>query len=206
MDVVGALREAGKLGGYFALGSGAGRPVSDLHDPDSDALDRLIDEVTAAIGAPEPRIGASILFQGFAARLWSLTLGPLSIAGVVPDLAPDRLWWRSANGSLTLGLEPVEATADGVFRTVVDQHLLPLVDATQQRVRLPTALLWGNAASALVGTVRVLNTARGWDSARDLLERGPLRGTLAGPDLQRRSCCLFYRVPHGGLCGDCALR
>ena len=32
-------------------------------------------------------------------------------------------------------------------------------------------------------------------------------GTL-GPDgegFRRRSCCLYYRVPGGGLCGDCVL-
>ncbi|MFI5958027.1 (2Fe-2S)-binding protein [Cryptosporangium sp. NPDC051539] len=208
MDAGAALREAGKLGPYFALGTGGGRPVSDLYDPGQDALAHLIDEVTRRIDAPEPRIGASILFQGYAARLWSLALGPASIAGIVPDLSPDRLWWRSADGSLTLGLDPIESTPDGVFRTVVDRHLFPLADALRKRVRLPTALLRGNVTSALVGTARVLNTAAGWEATRDLLRRPPLAdtGTLTGDDFSRRSCCLYYRVPNGGLCGDCALR
>ncbi|MGB3523980.1 MAG: (2Fe-2S)-binding protein, partial [Mycobacterium sp.] len=27
----------------------------------------------------------------------------------------------------------------------------------------------------------------------------------SGTDYRRASCCLFYRTPGGGLCGDCAL-
>jgi ferric iron reductase protein FhuF len=26
------------------------------------------------------------------------------------------------------------------------------------------------------------------------------------PDFLRNSCCLYYRLPDGGLCGDCVLR
>jgi|GEM_PF-1837329 hypothetical protein len=43
-----------------------------------------------------------------------------------------------------------------------------------------------------------------------LLGTGRLRGTgqLTGTGLafRRRSCCLYYRLPGGGLCGDCCLR
>ncbi|WP_057136207.1 (2Fe-2S)-binding protein [Mycobacterium tuberculosis] len=43
----------------------------------------------------------------------------------------------------------------------------------------------------------------------DLLNTANLAGSgvLTGPDLtfRRRSCCLFYRVPAGGKCGDCPL-
>ncbi|MES4829184.1 (2Fe-2S)-binding protein, partial [Streptomyces anthocyanicus] len=28
-------------------------------------------------------------------------------------------------------------------------------------------------------------------------------GTLTGTSFRRRSCCLYYRVPGGGVCGDC---
>ena len=47
---------------------------------------------------------------------------------------------------------------------------------------------------------------------RELLRMGVLHGTgeLAEPDpgqpfFVRRSCCLYYRLPTGGKCGDCAL-
>jgi ferric iron reductase protein FhuF len=86
-------------------------------------------------------------------------------------------------------------------------------------------LLWGNAASALAGTLRVLYAwclgegARPGAAARAvalvgelmadplLRDAGGLRaGGPGAPAYTRRSCCLYYRVPGGGLCGDCALR
>jgi ferric iron reductase protein FhuF len=47
-----------------------------------------------------------------------------------------------------------------------------------------------------------------------VLERSSLRGTVGytGVDrsgssvFRRTTCCLYYRLPDGGLCGDCALR
>jgi ferric iron reductase protein FhuF len=62
-------------------------------------------------------------------------------------------------------------------------------------------VLAGNAASALVGTARVLGW--GWPLAERALARGWLAGALAGS--RRTTCCLYYRVPGGGLCGDCVL-
>jgi ferric iron reductase protein FhuF len=42
-----------------------------------------------------------------------------------------------------------------------------------------------------------------------LLNTGELAGTgtitSAGLDFRRNSCCLYYRLPGGGKCGDCAL-
>jgi ferric iron reductase protein FhuF len=41
-----------------------------------------------------------------------------------------------------------------------------------------------------------------------LLRSGPLAGTGRRRDdgtFVRRSCCLFYRVPGAGTCGDCVL-
>ncbi|MFI1618174.1 (2Fe-2S)-binding protein [Streptomyces lydicus] len=39
---------------------------------------------------------------------------------------------------------------------------------------------------------------------RHLRDTGTLDPTL--PAFARRSCCLYYRVPGGGLCADCVLR
>ena len=82
-------------------------------------------------------------------------------------------------------------------------------------------MLWGNAASAVAGGKRVLaerapaaGRAGGARWPRRLLDAGPLAGTggLLPPQppdrdwsFRRRSCCLYYRVPGGGLCGDCVL-
>ena len=82
-------------------------------------------------------------------------------------------------------------------------------------VKVARGLLHGNAAAAMASALRVLACARPGlgRPARALAERllgtGLLRGTgeLTGPglDFVRRSCCLFYRVPGGGLCSDCPL-
>ena len=77
-------------------------------------------------------------------------------------------------------------------------------------------LLWGNAASALAGALGVLVRAQPWLRepatalaaallARRLADTGELGVTGEGLGFRRRSCCLYYRLPGGGLCGDCAL-
>ncbi|MBC7271137.1 MAG: (2Fe-2S)-binding protein, partial [Streptomyces sp.] len=75
---------------------------------------------------------------------------------------------------------------------------------------------WGNAASALTGAARQLDrwaraegrpdvAARSGALTRRLLADPRLTGTgtLTGTAFRRRSCCLYYRLPGGGLCGDC---
>jgi ferric iron reductase protein FhuF len=103
---------------------------------------------------------------------------------------------------------------------VLDGQLAPLVAAVRAQVAISERLLWGNAASALAGAKRVLGTARPDAAVRAAEVAGRLLGSgrLAGagellpaspPDVgwtfRRRSCCLYYRVPGGGLCGDCVL-
>jgi ferric iron reductase protein FhuF len=95
-----------------------------------------------------------------------------------------------------------------------------LVEVFARRFRLPEHLLWGNVASALGGAAGMIADAapelaeRAAEVVAGLLERAPLAGTarLERPDparqrwfLVRRNCCLYYRIPGGGTCGDCVL-
>ena len=83
------------------------------------------------------------------------------------------------------------------------------------RDKLAPGLLAGNIASALVGASRALLSARPdlrepiVDITISLLDTGRLAGsgTIISGELgfRRRSCCLFYRIPNGGKCGDCPL-
>ena len=106
---------------------------------------------------------------------------------------------------------PADAVA--VRRVVIDRHLRPLVAAVREVTPVAEGLLWGNAASALAGALTVLARDRpatsgpGRRLVEELLEMPPLRGagTFGPRGFRRRSCCLYYRVPGGGLCGDCAL-
>ncbi|MFB9892638.1 (2Fe-2S)-binding protein [Planobispora takensis] len=211
-------------------GSGAAdggwRPLADLLTGPAVLEDMIID-VAARLGTGEIRVAASICFQGLAARLWSPAVGAVVAHGLLVGLDPESVHWRAdAGGPLPLRLSrpagrwfPDPAAAAGpLYRTVVTGLLEPLAGTVRRIVRIAPGLLWGNAASALVGAAGVMALQRPGTAAaaaalaRDLLGRGPLRGTgepsepAAGRLLfVRRSCCLYYRLPGGGMCGDCAL-
>jgi hypothetical protein len=181
------------------------------------------------------RAAASIMFLGLAARLVSPSLGAAVAGGVVPDLAIADLWWRPApGGPLPLAAGRPGGAAVGALASAGEiadaarrlskgcvQGLAgPAAEAFGSVFRLSRRVLWGNVASALAGAAGMLAAAfpaRADAAGRltgELLGLGALRGTgdLVQPDpsrparfLVRRSCCLFYRVPGGGLCGDCVL-
>ncbi|MFG2953875.1 (2Fe-2S)-binding protein [Streptomyces sp. NPDC048291] len=138
--------------------------------------------------------------------------------------APDDLWLtevRPLPAGTGTGPDPAapadpEELADAVVRAVVHAHLEPLGAALRDRYRLAAGLLRGNAGSALAGAARELDRwARTNDCAdsvartrtlADALFAHPLlksTGTRTGLAFRRRSCCLYYRVPGGGVCGDC---
>ncbi|MFE4621079.1 (2Fe-2S)-binding protein [Streptomyces sp. NPDC056747] len=220
MDLV----ESGSVGGFFALRTtppetgGAHRPLSLLYAGDDGPLTARVDRVAARLRAPERRVGASVAHLGLAARLWSTALGPAALYGRFPDLAPDELYW---DGALTspddlwwAGSVTRPATVEALREAVQEAHLVPLHAALRRDGRISPRLLWGNAGSALAGALRELTR---WARARDrpevaeraaalvsgLLDQPDLAGTVRGPRLRRASCCLYYRCPGGGLCGDC---
>ncbi|MEU3611700.1 (2Fe-2S)-binding protein [Streptomyces sp. NPDC006872] len=189
-------------------------------DAHADPLTFRVRKVNRALRAPEDRIGASVAQQGLAARLWSVTLGCAVLYGSIPDLSPRLLRWDPDAGApddlwLTQ-VRPRPADAATVAATVLDGHLEPLSAALRVRHPVAPGLLRGNAASALASTARLLDQ---WAHARgrpdvaaharaltaELLAHPLLAdtGALTGTAFRRRSCCLYYRVPDGGVCGDC---
>ncbi|HZE32091.1 MAG TPA: (2Fe-2S)-binding protein [Actinoallomurus sp.] len=213
-----ALADVARVGPFFAMDTDpdvAGHP---LWRPFTELCGRALPDQIAAVrirlGTDEPRVAASLLFQGIAGRLWSPVLAVAASHGVVPDLDPAHLYWRAMSPGPVLlaapGVGGLPADASAVHRVVVERHLLPLVEAVLAVAPVAEGLLWGNAASALTGALTVLARARAGAGARlvrELLDLPPLQdtGTLGPAGFRRRSCCLYYRVPGGGLCGDCAL-
>ncbi|OQD57411.1 ferric iron reductase [Streptomyces phaeoluteigriseus] len=208
---------------YAAAPTGAdGDPPADLPaDPPADPLAFRIGKVARALRAPEPRIAASVAQQGLAARLWSVALGCAVLYVRPPELAPGLLRW-DPDGSAPddLWLTEVHASrpadAETLAATVLHGHLEPLAAALRARHRLAPGLLRGNAASALAGAARQLDAwarahgrpdaaARTRALTAELLAHPLLAGTgtLTGTAFRRRSCCLYHRVPGGGVCGDC---
>jgi len=233
-DPVALLRRVNAVGGYFAVSVGAAppyaRPLAGLYD---DAASRAggpladaVGAVGARMGTAEARVAASTLQLGIAARLWSVALGAAVLGGVVPDLDRGGTYWSlPASGPMELWLPRPRVSgasvdvADALYDVVAERHLAPLGRAVRAVTPVASGLLWGNAASALVGAARFLHAGlRRTDpsAARDalafavaLLERGELRGTgvwlPAPPAFRRTSCCLYYRAGSAGLCGDCVL-
>lgn len=214
MDISTELAEIASYGGFFALkvgGDAAGwHPVAQSY---ADGCADLIDATVRRYRTTDLRIGASLVHLGHATRLWSPVLACAIGHGVLPNL--DDLQ-RADDGPQLRLPRPVGVPADSpeaLYRVVVSEHMHPL--AAGLRVKLAPGLLAGNIASALVGAARALLTARPdlrraiVETTQSLLDTGVLAGSgvITGPRLgfRRRSCCLFYRLPGGGLCGDCVL-
>ncbi len=216
MNISAELSEISSYGGFFALtvgGDAAGwHPVAQSY---ADGFADLIDATVKRYRTTELRIGASLVHLGHAARLWSPVLACVLGHGVVPDLGDLH---RADDGAQLRLPEPVgepvgSPSADLLYRVVVQNHMEPL--ATGLRVNLAPGLLYGNIASALVGTSRVLLSLQPdlrqpiVRITNSLLGTGRLAGTgvITSPDLgfRRHSCCLLYRTPTGSKCGDCAL-
>ncbi|MDH6142235.1 hypothetical protein P3T35_004257 [Kitasatospora sp. GP30] len=222
-DSAAVLRGVRALGPYFAVETGpvppdGYRPLGALFATGPGApLAVRIGEVAGKLRTAEPRVAASITHLGLAARFWSVTLGMLAVGGLVPEFDAERVHWRQpADGPLDLWLpgsaaQPAgPAPAEDVHRAAIAGALAPLATAVQAVASVADGLLAGNAASALVGTVRQMRRQlpapdhrRVAAVAGELLAREPLLGTLRGDSLRRTSCCLYYRIPGGGLCGDC---
>jgi ferric iron reductase protein FhuF len=228
-EVLAAVRRAAAVNPLFALGTGptphgeeGWRLASDLADVDVAA--QLVGDVGQAFGGPAARISASMAVLGYSARLVAPTVATLLRDGLLLDAAATRVCWRYAPGhGFQLRLPEPSGSRDAPLprrwcQAVIDDHLAPLIRSVRAVVPVAKGLLWGNVASSLAGALRSLALAGAvplpacHDAGLTLLDHGPLRGsgtlTVQSGQLSfvRRSCCLYYRLPGGGLCGDCSLR
>ncbi|OIK29268.1 (2Fe-2S)-binding protein [Streptomyces malaysiense] len=232
MDLDPELAALRPPGPFFALrtvpcGDPAGLPaLARAYAPDGpgDPLTARVDIVARRLRTPEPRVAASLAQQGLAARLWSVALGCAVLYGRLPDLRPSLLRWdveASAPDDLWLtevrrGPGDAAGTAAALADTVLLGHLEPLGKTLRDHYGVAAGLLWGNAGSALAGAARELERwsraqGRTGTAARTRALTGELfghpllrdTGTRTGTAFRRRSCCLYYRVPGGGVCGDC---
>jgi ferric iron reductase protein FhuF len=227
-EAVAAIERAGT--GNLLLGIGTGpaeahEPAGPLCAGSHAGAARLVDDVGTWLGTGERRVAASMVVLGYSARLVGPTLAVLLRDGILLDAGPAYVHYsyRPAHGfRLTLPRPSGRYGAPGVLldawcREVVDEHLGGLIGAVRAAVPVARGLLWGNVASGLAATLRVLAEQgsvpadRCHDAGLVLLAYGPLRGSgrLALDQgrltFVRRSCCLFYRIEGAGTCGDCPL-
>lgn len=207
------------ISAYFALDAelpAGWQPVRALLD-EPDVLDVVIGRVGARLGTDDRRIAASILFQGWAARLTSIYAGSIVLGAPVPDLGADRLrFHQPASGPVRLALAthvPLEPAA--AWRRIADAHLEPLVDAIRARIRIGRRQLWGNVASALAGSLGTLDRTghaplsdtidQPWANPGELTGLGSWTARDGGLGYVRTTCCEIERIPGRGRCGDCSL-
>jgi ferric iron reductase protein FhuF len=233
-EVVAATRRAGEVSLMLGIGIGndadgrAGLPAAGVA-PDagtgSSAAAALVGAVGGWLRTPERRVAASMVVLGYAARLLGPSVAVLLRDGILLDLHPSRVRYSfvPGRGFRLILAEPVgwRGSADALrrrwCRDVVDDHLQSLVTAVRAVVPVAAGLLWGNVASGLAGAVRTVALdgtvprSSCYSTGLLLLGHGPLRGTGVlsddgdGLSFRRRSCCLYYRLEGGGMCGDCAL-
>jgi hypothetical protein len=208
------------------------RSFADLLDPDvlaenvAGVQTVLAERTRLPVAELDLRACASTHFLGLASRLLAPALGTAAIAGVVPVLTVGSLGWqRVSGGPIPMALfEASEAggtqLAPAIFDAVIDPVLRPLAEAFEQTFQLSPQVLWGNVGSALAGAAGMLNRTTATTThdpveiAVALGRIGPLRdmGSWDQPDpndarrfFVRNNCCLFYKIPGGGTCGDCVL-
>lgn len=195
-------------------------PISRLYRVDGDHVRNLLTAARAAVGGGEGRVAASLVFQGVVSRLVSPMLACVMLHGCLPRVPVSRMYFRPGDGELvTLAAEetdgytgPVLELMDELVSTVCDDHVAPLTQALLAQVSISSKLLRGNTAAALVSGMRLLSQHSGHDW-RELADHALRHPRLEGagwlqrkePGFVRYSCCLYYRVPNGGLCGDCSL-
>ena len=206
-----------ELGPFFALqrpsDDGQWHALRELYD--GPALDERVsyvgDFLSSMAGTEvETRVAASTMSLGLFARLVAPLLGACALGMPLPALDMDRTYWQPApGGPWPLALTGTAVTPD--LPATLDQVVLPLGDVVAQRFSLSEQIVRGNIASGVFGAVRMIGTAR-----PDLAEAaaalgcslldGPLTGTGSfDTEFVRSSCCLYYRIPGGGYCGDCVL-
>jgi hypothetical protein len=223
VDVRALLADVAGLGPFFTVDAGPAvpgeRPLTDLHTDPQPLRDRIA-HVGGALGCDE-RVAASLAFQGLAAQLVSAPYAAAVLHGAVPALTPATVWWRRADDGGWRLRSAATALADpAALVGLLDGLLVPLVAAVRAQVTVAERLLWGNAASTVAAAKRLLVLQRpaaadqAAEVARAVLGSGHLAGAgeLEAPrhpdrnwSFRRRSCCLYYRVPGGGLCEDCVL-
>lgn len=225
------LDDLAALGPFFAVGSHPPgqapvlpwRPVSELTTPSQALRDRigavratLVAQRGLAADGIEPRVAASAVHLGLAARLTAPALGA-AVLRLPVDLRPGRLWWQDRSGgpvpvSVPLPAVPGERPVGGPrgepaaladdWGLLLDELLAPMTAAIARLAPVSDRVLRGNVASAVNTAAAQVARQRpdlaqdAWQVARVLFAEPWLRGEPAppGPEFRRSSCCLFYRL------------
>lgn len=144
---------------------------------------------------------------------------PLVTIGLHPDvtvavLPSDPL---ALSGRAGVRVVPTEAALlEELRRSLLDEHLTPLLDAIHSRVRLGRRTLMGSVASGVAYAVlrsadvlpgssaETIGVLLGALGVEDLIELVP--GRAGKLDVQRKTCCLAFTLPKPKVCMGCCIQ
>jgi hypothetical protein len=177
------------------------------------------------IGDDDTMIAASYAFQSVVSRLAAPTLTGALVVGWAPSFAVDDVRWRLGSDGPTFGLDVIGLDGFGLRPTTPERALEDLLtfvgawaDVMRREVRIARRLLHGNAAAALLATLRrvaALDDVAEPGRCRSLAEH--VIGALGKPAVaclvdvdgwttfQRRTCCLLRFAGARGVCEECSL-
>lgn len=196
-------------------------------------LESVIRSTGQRLGTDDPVVAASLFVQNYSYRVLTQAVSCALVRGVVPDSRatsmavtlskgrPTAVAYTDPGALLVSGASETPSTAfrdpqavgaffDLVVSLGIDEHLLPLVSSTRERVRIGERLLWGNIADSMAVAFTTMEGCLGsW--VRDI---GEAFFTVGPPQLQglgsflavehagrlgwyweRSSCCLYDRLP-----------
>ncbi|GHD29807.1 (2Fe-2S)-binding protein [Nocardiopsis kunsanensis] len=194
-----AVTDIALLGGFFAVttdpeapdtaGEGPWRSLPEVWGPGilgariANTRRVFADRVDITPEQVEPRVAASVLYQGLAARLVSPVMATAVVHGLVPD--PAALRWRTvttgplplllAEDRAVLAPRPHDhgpgAAAETLEKLILQGLLEPAATAFRDEVKLSPKVLRGNTASSVAGAARRIEELRP--------EHGPAAHALA---------------------------
>ena len=128
----------------------------------------------------------------------------------VPDMTPDNVLLRPHGEApfLEVGLRtPAYVRPGDLRRTLLDEHLSPVLERLREHVRLGRRTLLGSLASgAALAVVRAGKSASSAQEVLSILGVDDLVEITPDLGVQRRTCCLAFTLPQPKICQGCCLR
>lgn len=223
-EVAHALRGVAELGPYFTLTTTSLVRSWSVASLPQYVIQERADYVAGQVNTDETRVGVSTWHLGACARIWSAVLGTWVSHGIIID--PRSLLVTSDVDALAIAYDPqhppvgrhADPTGDNQHADaahavrLATQTFDGLCSAIAAATNVSLGLLWGNVASSALATARLVAGAvpqwRPGVFVQATMRHPSMNGTMTADEhgrAIRRSCCLYYRVPGGGLCGDCPL-
>lgn len=165
----------------------------------------------------EPRVAASVMHLGVAARLTSPWIGLAALGILLPVRLEDLRWSPVPGSGFSMSVSPrtFDRERSGNLAQWANELIEELLAPLTNLAHGSSTGLWGNLASAVNGGVVAAGYTRPAlqpamrSVAESVLRALPVRptyqGTIGTARFRRCSCCLLYRVEGRGLCGDCVL-